>query len=140
MTHIKKEIIDEYNNALNEIEVIVYDYHSHFKREYIKNIYGDIHIPLKIYFFKYIQNIFLGNSISIDNINKIGKRLDKLKYIHNIISNRICNILNNEIKYKIVRKKFYYKIIGYILNQTHNWKSFDKDTLRYYIDFYINNY
>jgi hypothetical protein len=49
-------------------------------------------------------------------------------------------MLINENKYKMVRKRFYHKIIGYILKSAHTLKSFDKETLRIYIDKFIDDY
>ena len=137
---IKNITNNYYQQALEEIAIIVYDYFDHFNKEYIKILFGDIYYPLEIYFNEYINQLFLGNAITIETINKIGNRLDRLNYLYKNIISKIINILQNEYKYKYVKKYFYNKIIGYILKISHNIKSFDKINLMNYIDIFINNY
>lgn len=129
-----------YEKALEEVSVIVYDYFDHFNKEYIKILFGNIYYPLEIYFNEYINLVFLGNSITTDIINKIGNRLDRLNYLYKTIKSRIIYILENEYKYKFVKKYFYNKIIGYILKLSHTITSFDKINLMNHIDMFINNY
>ena len=86
--NFNSEILNDYSNAIKQIAMIVYEYYNIFKKDYVICLFGDIYLPLKIYFQDYIQLIFLNNNLSNNIINNIGKRLNRLYYLYNIIINR----------------------------------------------------
>ena len=137
---IAEESKRQYRISLHEVSIIIYDYFNYFEREKIVHIFGNYCIPLEIYFNEYINLVFLGNELTIEHINKIERRLKRLNFLFRSISSKIVKILENENKYKLVKKMYYNKIIKYILQISHNIYSFDNDTIRSYIDEFLKNY